>query len=66
MCVTLLLYAAGFSFSVTVVVVDTVSAPCSGSEEHARDGNLWKRAARYLGWLESYKNSVISVAEGTE
>lgn len=59
-----LFYAAGFSPSVTVVVVDIVSAPGAGSVEHARDGNLWKRAARYLGWLELYKEK-ISVIEST-
>jgi len=62
---SLLFYAAGFSPSVTVVVVDIVSALDSDSEEHARDGNLWKRAARYLGWLKSYREK-ISVARSTQ
>lgn len=48
-----LFYAAGFPLSVTVVVVDIVSPPGS-PELHAKDGNLWKRAARYLGWLMPY------------
>lgn len=50
-----LFYAAGFSFpSVTVVVVDIASPPAESSEVHAKEGNLWKRAARYLGWLMPY------------
>lgn len=64
MCTASLFYAAGFSPSVTVVIVDIVSAPGAGSVAHARDGNLWKRAARYLGWLESYIEK-ISVVRGT-
>lgn len=58
-------YAAGFSASVTVVVVDVASAPGAVSLAHARDGNLWNRAARYLGWLKSYekKISVLFVYE---
>lgn len=64
MCTVSLFYAAGFSPSVTVVVVDIVSAPGAGSVAHDRDGNLWKRAARYLGWLESYREK-INVVRGT-
>ena len=55
---SLLFYATDFSPSVTVVVVDIVSAPGAGSVAHARDGNLWKRAARYLGWLESHRKKI--------
>lgn len=58
MRVTSLFYAAGFSVpSVTVVVVDIVSAPLV-SVEHAKEGNLWKRAARYLGWLKSHREKI--------
>lgn len=46
-------YAVALSFSFTVVTpdtVDTASAPAAfGLSPHARDGNLWNRAARYLG-----------------
>lgn len=52
-----LFYAAGFPLSVTVVVVDIVSPPGS-PELHAKDGNLWKRAARYLGWLKSEREKI--------
>lgn len=48
-----IIYAADLSPSATVVtpeVVETASPP-TGSFAQAKEGNLWKRAARYFGWL---------------
>lgn len=46
-------YAFAFSLSATVVVPETVEVASAGagSAAHASDGNLWKSAARYFGWL---------------